>query len=166
MGWEMGNIFGMYTWYSPALVDPYWEKLPEVLSTILGRRPRKVLRPRAQFLPIRIDQGRWITFLFLSYWHLKVSGKFYFSLQPMYVQVERVRVDEARDRLQTKHTTWFLACNLYYHNSALSSFQNKERFLCLGRQFINWMSNKDKRIDEIDIESHRKKKQQRFSWAK
>ena len=33
MGWEMGNIFGMYICYSPALVDPYWEKLPEVLST-------------------------------------------------------------------------------------------------------------------------------------
>ena len=58
MGWEMGNIFGMYICYSPALIDPCWEKLPEVLSTTLGRRPRKVLRPRAQFLPIRIDQGR------------------------------------------------------------------------------------------------------------
>ena len=50
MGLEMGNIFGMYICYSPALVDPYWEKLPEVLSTTLGRRPREVLRPRAQFL--------------------------------------------------------------------------------------------------------------------
>ena len=133
MGWEMGNMFGMYICYSPALVDPYWEKLPEVLSTTLGRRPRKVLRPRAQFLPIRIDQGRWITFLFLSYWHLKVSGKFYFSLQPMYVEVERVSVDEARDRLQTKtkHTTWLLACNLYYHKSALSSFRIKKGFCVL-----------------------------------
>ena len=37
MGWEMGNIFGMYRCYSPALVDPCWEKLPEVLSTTLGR---------------------------------------------------------------------------------------------------------------------------------
>ena len=43
MGWEMGNIFGMYKCYSPALVDPYWEKLPEVLSTTRGRRPREVL---------------------------------------------------------------------------------------------------------------------------
>ena len=58
MGWEMGNILEMYICYSPALVDPYWEKLPEVLRTTLGRRPREVLRPRAQFLPIRIDQGR------------------------------------------------------------------------------------------------------------
>ena len=111
MGWEMGNILGMYRCYSPALVDPYWEKLP--------------------------------------YWDLKVSGKFYFSLQPMYVEVGRVRVDEAR---KTKHTTWFLACTLYYHNSAL--FQNKESFLCLGRQFITWVSNKDKRIDKLDIKSH------------
>ena len=133
IGWEMGNIFGMYICYSPTLVDPYWEKLPEVLSTILGRRPREVLRPRAPFLPIRIDQGRWITFLFFSYWHLKVSGKFYFSLQPINVEVERVRVDEARDRLQTKtkHTTWFLACNLYYHKSALSSFRIKKGFCVL-----------------------------------
>ena len=122
MGWEMGNIFGMYICYSPAFA--------EVLSTTLGQRPRGVLRPRAQFLPIRIDQGRWITFLFFSYWHLKVSRKFYFSLQPMYVEVERVRVDEACDRLQTKtkHTMWFLACNLYYHNSALSSFRIKKGF--------------------------------------
>ena len=50
MGWEMGNIFGMYICYSPALVDPYWEKLPEVLSTTRGRRPREALRARAQFL--------------------------------------------------------------------------------------------------------------------
>ena len=32
----------------------------------------------------------------------KVSGKFSFTLQPMCVEVGRVRVDEARDRLQTK----------------------------------------------------------------
>ena len=34
--------------------------------------------------------------------YLKVSGKFYFSLQPMGVEVGRVLVDEACDRLQTK----------------------------------------------------------------
>ena len=33
---------------------------------------------------------------------LRVSGKFYFSLQPMCAEVGRVLVDEARDRLQTK----------------------------------------------------------------
>ena len=33
---------------------------------------------------------------------LKVSGKFSFTLQPMCVKVGQVRVDEARDRLQTK----------------------------------------------------------------
>ena len=37
--------------------------------------------------------SRWITFLFFSYWDLKVSGKFYFSLQPMCVEEGRVRVD-------------------------------------------------------------------------
>ena len=51
----------------------------------------------------------------------------------MYVEVERVRVDEERDRLQTetKHTKVFLACNLYYHNSALSSFRIKKGFCVL-----------------------------------
>ena len=28
-------------------------------------------------------------------------------------------------------------------------FKNKEKFLCLARQFIIWVSNKDKRIDEL-----------------
>ena len=32
-------------------------------------------------------------FLFFSYGDLKVSGKFYFSLQPMCVEEGRVRVD-------------------------------------------------------------------------
>ena len=38
---------------------------------------------------------------------LRVSGKFSFTLQPMCVEIERVRVDEARDRWQTKtkHST-------------------------------------------------------------
>ena len=37
-----------------------------------------------------------------SNWDLKVSGKFSFTLQPMWVDVGRVHVDEARDQLQTK----------------------------------------------------------------
>ena len=28
-------------------------------------------------------------------------------------------------------------------------FKNKEKFLCLARQFIIWVSNKDKGIDEL-----------------
>ena len=43
------------------------------------------------------NTDRWITFLFFSNWDLKVSGKFFFTLQPMCVEVGRVRVDEARD---------------------------------------------------------------------
>ena len=61
-----------------------------------------VLRPREQFLPIRTDLGRCITFLCFSNCVLKVSGKSSFTLQPMCVKERRVRVDEARDRLQTK----------------------------------------------------------------
>ena len=57
-------------------------------------------------------------------------------------------------------TTWFLTCNLYYHNQALF----KIRKLCLGRQFMIWVSNKDKRIDEF--ESHRKENTAKifFGW--
>ena len=66
------------------LGGPYWEKLC----------PRSwVPRPRAQFLPIRTNLSRWVTFLFFCYWDLKVSGKFYCSLQPMCVKEGRVRVD-------------------------------------------------------------------------
>ena len=83
--------------YSPAGRSVFGETVPEVWV-----RPRAVLRPRAQFLPIRADLSRWITFWFFSNWNLKVSGKFSFTLQPMCVEVRCVRVDEARDRLQTK----------------------------------------------------------------
>ena len=41
-----GNI---YIYYSPG------ETVPEVMSTARDRRPRAVLKPRAQFLPIRTD---------------------------------------------------------------------------------------------------------------
>ena len=45
-------------------------------------------------------------------------------------------------------------------------FPNKERFLCLPRQFIICVSNKVKRIDELDIKStSRKKIHQGFSSA-
>ena len=70
------------------LGGPYCEKLcprswipPEAVG-----RERYSDRPRT-------DLGRWITSLFFSYWDLKVSGKFYFSLQPMCVEEGRVRVD-------------------------------------------------------------------------
>ena len=79
--------------HSPAARSVLGETVPEVSSTARGRRPRAVLRPRAQFLPIRINLGRWITFLFFSYWDLKVSGKFYYSLEPMFVVEGGVRGD-------------------------------------------------------------------------
>ena len=44
-------------------------------------------------------------------------------------------------------------------------FKNKEKFLCLARQFIISVLNNDKRIGELDIKSARKKIQQRFSSA-
>ena len=78
-----------------------------------------VLRPRAQFLLIQTDLGRWITFLFFSDWDLKVSGKFYFKLQPMCVEEGRVCIDVMHTidcKPKQNITTWFLTCNLYYHN--------------------------------------------------
>ena len=55
------NQFGfhrIYICYLPAGRSVLGETVPEVLSTARGRRPRAVLRPRAQFLPIRTDLGR------------------------------------------------------------------------------------------------------------
>ena len=113
----------------------------------------------------------------------------------MCFEVGRVRVDEARDRLQTKtkhynlifssvslqkfflaHRRWgirddqrlpFAGYSLVIYIRALNTvlFQNKEGFFYLARQFIIWVSNKDKRIDELDIKSSRKKIQQGFSSA-
>ena len=61
---------------------------------------------------------------------------------------------KARDRLQTKTKHYNMIFNLSFILFQLSSLSNKERLSCLGRQFIIWVSNKDKRIDEL--KSHRK----------
>ena len=71
----VGRFYLTHVCYSLAGRSVLGETVPEVLSTARGRRPRAVLRPRAQFLPIRTDLGRWITFLFFSYWYLKVSER-------------------------------------------------------------------------------------------
>ena len=87
------------------LGDRYWEKL----CPRSWVRSRAVLRPRSQLLPIRTDLGLWITFFF-SNSDFKVSEKISFTLQRKCVEVGRVRVNEARDRLQTKtNITWLLA---------------------------------------------------------
>ena len=68
---------------------------------------------------------------------LKVSGKFSCTLQPMCVEVGRVRVDEARDRLQTKTKHYNMIFSSVSYIMALTAlFWNRERFLCLDRQFI------------------------------
>ena len=73
------------------------ETVPEVLSTASGgTQTEGTVSPNT-------DRPRpVITFLFFSYWDINVSGKVSFALQPMCVEVGRVRVDETRDRLQTK----------------------------------------------------------------
>ena len=56
----------------------------------------------------------------------------------MCVEVGRVRVDEARDRLQTKTKH----CNMIFNSVLINImvltalFSNKEGILCLARQFI------------------------------
>ena len=146
--------------------DPYWEKL----CPRSWVRPRAVLRPRAQFLTIRTDPRRWITFLFFFQLRFKSFRKM--SLHsPTYVCWSRTRscwwrTNEAGDRLQTKTKHYnMIFSSVIYIMTLTALFYNKERFLCLARQFIIWMSNKDKRIDELDIKSARKKIQQWFSSA-
>ena len=85
------NIILIHICYWPAGKSILGETVPQVLSTARDRRPRAVLKPRAQFLPIRTDLGKWITFIFFFLLRFKVSGKFYFSLQPMCVEEGRVR---------------------------------------------------------------------------
>ena len=114
-----------------------------------------------------MDQPRPVNNIFIfSYRDFKVSGKFSFYLQPMCVEVGRIRVDEARDWLQTKTKHYNMNFGLVIYIMAPTAlFKNKERFLCLARQFIIWESNKDKRIDELDIQSPRKKIKQAISSA-
>ena len=107
------------------------------------------------------------TFNFFSYWDLKVSGKFSFTLQPICVEVGRVCVDEARGRLQTKTKHYNMTFSSVIYFKALTAlFWNKERFLCLARQLIIWVSNKNKRIDELDIKSPRVKNTARVIFGR
>ena len=105
--------------------------------------------------------------IFFSYWDLKVSGKFSFTLQPICVEVGRVCVDEARGRLQTKTKHYNMTFSSVIYFKALTAlFWNKERFLCLARQLIIWVSNKNKRIDELDIKSPRVKNTARVIFGR
>ena len=55
----------------------------------------------------------------------------------MCVEVGHVRVDEARDRLQTKTNHYNMIFSSVIYIMALTAlFENKEGFLCLARQFI------------------------------
>ena len=87
----------IYICYSPAGKSVLGETVPEVLSTAQGRTQTEgTLSPNT-------DRPRPVNNIFIfSYWDLKVSEKCSFTLQPMCVEVGRVRVDEARDRFQTK----------------------------------------------------------------
>ena len=80
----------------------------------------------------------------------------------MCVEVGRVLVDEALDRLKTKTKHY----NIIYIMALIALFENKERFLCHVRKFIIWVSYKDKIIYDLDIKSLSKKLQQaRISFS-
>ena len=82
---------------SLAMGCPYWEKL---------------LRPRS-------DRPGPVNNIFIFFLLRFSLGKFYFSLQPMCVEVGRVRVDETHDRLQTKikhYTQMIFSLYFIYHN--------------------------------------------------
>ena len=68
------------------------ETVPKVLSTALGgTQTEGTVSPN-------MDRPRPVNNIFIfSYRDFKVSGKFSFYLQPMCVEVGRIRVDEARD---------------------------------------------------------------------
>ena len=73
------------------------ETVPKVLSTASGgTQTEGTVSPNT-------DRPRPVNNIFIFFQlRFKVSGKFSFTLQPMCVEVGPVRVDEARDRLQTK----------------------------------------------------------------
>ena len=84
----------------------------------------------------------------------------------MCAELGGVRVDYARDRLQTETKHYNMIFSSVIYIMALTAlFKNKEKFLCLARQFIISVLNNDRRIGELDIKSARKKIQQRFSSA-
>ena len=71
--------------------------MPEVLSTASGgTQTEGTVSPNT-------DRPRPVNNIFMFFLlRFKSSRKYYFSLQPMCVEVGRARFDEARDRLQTK----------------------------------------------------------------
>ena len=72
------------------------ETVPEVLSTAEGgTQTEGTVSPST-------DRPRPVNKIFIFFCLDLVSEKSYFSLQHMCVEIGRVRVDEARHRLQTK----------------------------------------------------------------
>ena len=101
------------------------ETVPEVLSTARGRRPRALLRPRAQFLPIRTDLGRWITFSFFVLLRFKSFRKI--LLQPPTYVCWRGARSIANQNKTLQHYFW--TCN--YIITIKLSFRIKKGFCFL-----------------------------------
>ena len=70
----------------------------------------------------------------------------------MCVEVGRVRVDEARDRLRNQNNTLQHDFSLVSYIIKIKlSFRIKKRFLVIGRQFIICVSNKDIKSHRLNI---------------
>ena len=110
----------------------------------------------AYFLPIRTHLGRWITFLFFSYRDLRFWENFTSAsnLCALKKGAFVLMLFKARYRLQTKTK----------HYNMIFFILSQVRFVSLGRQFIIWVSNKDKGIDEL--KSHRRENTAKifFGW--
>ena len=151
-GWEVRSVLG--------------ETVPEVLSTASSGTQTE------STVSHNMDRPRPVNNILFFFFQLRFKSFRKMSLHsPTYVCWSRTRscwwrTNEARDRLQTitKHYNMIFS-SVIYIMTLTALFKNKERFLCLATQFIIWMSNKDKRIDELDIKSARKKIQQWFSSA-
>ena len=101
--------------YSPAGRSVLWETVPEVLNTARGRRPRAALRPTA-------DRPRPVNNIFIFFLLRFKSFRKILLQPPTYVCWRRARScwcysKRAIDcKPKQNITTWFLTCNLYYHN--------------------------------------------------
>ena len=120
-----------YTYVIYRLWGPYWEKL----CPRSWVRPRAVLsRQRTQFLLIRTDVPRPVKSISI-FVLLRFKSFRKILLQPptyMFIEVWRVRVDEARDRLQTKTTHYnMIFSSLIYINIIKLSFRIKKGFCVL-----------------------------------
>ena len=106
---NLHNVYNKYTLFTGWEVRIMRNCAQGLESAARRCRPKAVLRPRAQFLPIRTDVGRWITFSFFFPLRFKSFRKI--LLQPStYVCWSRARscwclIQSARS-IANQNKTW------------------------------------------------------------